>query len=57
MFNRVHHYCYLFTDFYKKFLYVEFKPFFMVRKIRQFYFLESCLLVIPFGFDPCFNVT
>ena len=38
MFNPVHHHCHPFTDFYKKFTCVEFKPFFIVRQIKQLYF-------------------
>ena len=51
MFNPVHHYCHPFTDFYKKFTCVEFKPFLTVRKSNTFIFWKACLLVVPAGFD------
>ena len=52
MFNTVHHHCYPFTDFYKKFTCVEFKPIFIVRKSNIFIFLRACLLDVPAAFDP-----
>ena len=52
MFNPVHHHCHPFTDFYKKLICAEFKPFFIVRKSNTFIFWKACLLVVPAGFDP-----
>ena len=52
IFNPVHHHCHLFTDFYKRFTCVEFKPFFIARKSNTFIFWRACLLVVPAGFDP-----
>ena len=50
--NPVHHHCYPFTDFYKKFICAEPKPFFIVRKSNTFIFWKASLLVVPAGFDP-----
>ena len=52
MFNPVHHHCHLFTDFYKRFICVEFKPFFIARKSDTLIFWRACLLVVPAGLDP-----
>ena len=52
IFNPVHHHCHLFTDFYKKFTCVEFKPLLIVRKSDTFIFWKACLLVVPAGFNP-----
>ena len=52
MFNPVHHHCHLFTDFYKKFICVEFRPLLIVRKSNTLIFWRACLLVVPAGFDP-----
>ena len=52
MFSLVHHHCHFFTDFYKGFTCVEFKPFFIVRKSNIFIFWKTCLLVVPAGFNP-----
>ena len=57
MFNPVRHHCHLFTDFYKKFTCAEFKPFFIIRQIKKIHFFwKACLLVVPVGFDPRFNI-
>ena len=52
MFNLVHNYCHPITDFYKKFICVESKPFFIVRKSNTFIFWKAYLLVVSVGFDP-----
>ena len=52
MFNRVHHHCHPFTDFYKGFICVDFKPLFTARKLNIFIFWRACLSVVPVGFDP-----
>ena len=52
MFNPVYYHCHPFTDFYKKFICVEFKPFLIVRKSDNFIFWKACLLVVPAGFNP-----
>ena len=57
MFNFVHHHCHLFTDFYKGLICVEPRPFLIARKSETFIFWRACLLVVPVGFDPRFNVT
>ena len=53
MFNLVHHHCHPFTDFYKRFICVEFRPLFIVRKSDTFILWRACLLVVPAGLDPC----
>ena len=46
------------SSFYKLSLCVELKTFFIVRQVKPFFFLwKTCLLVVPVGFDPRFNVT
>ena len=45
-----------FVNFYKSFICVEFKPFFIVQQIKQFNFWKACLLVVPVNFDLCFPV-
>ena len=52
VFNPVHYYCHPFTNFYKRLIYAEFKPFFIVRKSNTLIFWKVCLLVVPVGFDP-----
>ena len=52
MFNPVHHHCHLFTDFYKRLICAEFKPFFIARKSDTPILWRACLLVVPAGFDP-----
>ena len=52
MFNPVHHYCHLFTDFYKGFICVELKPLLTARKSDTPIFWKACLLVVPAGLDP-----
>ena len=52
MFNPVHHHCYLFTDFYKRFTCAELKSLFIARKSDTFIFWRACLLVVPAGFNP-----
>ena len=42
-------------DFYKKLTYVEFKPFFIGRQIKQFYFLESLFVGRSRWFRPRFQ--
>ena len=52
MFNPVHHHCHLFTDFYKKIIYVELKPLLTARKSDTPILWRACLLVVPAGLDP-----
>ena len=52
IFHPVHHHCHPFTDFYKRLTFVEFKPFFLVRKSDTFIFWKACLLIVPAGLDP-----
>ena len=52
MFNPVHHHCHPFTDFYKRLICAEFKPFLTARKSDTFIFWRAYLLVVPVGFDP-----
>ena len=41
MFNPVHYHCHFLRIFIQKVTCVEFKTFFIVRQIKQFYFLEN----------------
>ena len=52
MFNRVHHHCHLFTDFYQKLICAEPKPLLIARKSDTLIFWRAYLLVVPAGFDP-----
>ena len=52
MFNPVHHHCHPFTNFYKRFICVELKPFFTARKSDTPILWRVCLLVVLAGFNP-----
>ena len=52
MFNPVYHHFHLLTNFYKKFVYVEFKPLFIVRQVRQLYPLEGLFVGRSRWFRP-----
>ena len=52
MLNPVHHHCLPFTDFYKRLICVEPRPFFTARKSDTLILWRACRLVVPAGLDP-----